>query len=983
MMQMKNKKWLFKIIVAIMTIVILLPSIAEIKDVYAVGEETIQDWSQYWTRNKDNEVPMPISGATPRGLQFNRPVYPNDVTKSDGYQAGTGFTTYVQTLISKNTVSNIENSRSGANAIPAVKPNTDLISKYPYPLMHVNYVQDGQNGNTQFSVTNPTLANNGATSLAFNSKDVILPLDTQAKRDTFKNTIDNYNIDWNKNGYLYLTLDYSMLFSNAEAPGFKNNVDNNGLAFNIYFRLPDAYTSQRFNEAIVPGVYHSSISNVVDIGELSEGSGSYFKFQVADSSFSPFLMSKTNRGFSVTGEAVNGLHSFQPVDDHFLKFSISPANQKDGMKPFDNLLNTNGYGQLFNQFSKLLASDVPTELGVKLDMNKLTADGDNFDRADKALTKGRRFPAVLPKVSQGTASNIPMSPFNATYFMATQVQGTQLNGKYAYFPISTNLTPLYYSPTNAIKASTDNHVSLITGVSGTQSTVHKAAITNTSDPANWSTDQFNGLNMDYKNGNSLSTWNQYISLYDSEGKHNTNDLDDEMVNMANTSTDAKQLTSKNLQGPNPLDRSITLNANEHLNDFDPMRYYRSVNYFTKQQTTAATKPNIGWAVVDDNNKPSKDLAVANLVAGGKAKIIYYYGTDENGNIMSPAKLTINRISYDLPKISGKTTLSLTGDSAQQNKTELTGVTAGSEITQTESFDADQVPTGYTVNDGTVHVNLPTEDCKLISVQIPAVGAGKGHSLTPSNITSSGFDVILPTGYFFSEAEKNLKIETKYSIIEDSIGHLDVGGSQLRGTFTNAGGPTPTKNESVSGSTNLAKIEKALLQVTLKQVPKGINFGNNLNPKLQNTYRDVEPDPATGVISDTSKAKNNLIVNSNGDYKSNWDVSAKITGGEKASVTDGVTGTANAADLPGTLYFITGFGTSSEKPNQLSKDSAINLFGSSDQGFLAKGDNILGKQTNNWSFYVNPKVLVNGVLPDLANQHFTAKVTWTLGLGPKI
>ncbi len=48
--------------------------------------------------------------------------------------------------------------------------------------------------------------------------------------------------------------------------------------------------------------------------------------------------------------------------------------------------------------------------------------------------------------------------------------------------------------------------------------------------------------------------------------------------------------------------------------------------------------------------------------------------------MSPAKLTINRSKYTLPKITGKTTLSVVGgDTAHQNQTDLKDITVNSVI----------------------------------------------------------------------------------------------------------------------------------------------------------------------------------------------------------------------------------------------------------------------------------------------------------------
>ena len=81
-------------------------------------------------------------------------------------------------------------------------------------------------------------------------------------------------------------------------------------------------------------------------------------------------------------------------------------------------------------------------------------------------------------------------------------------------------------------------------------------------------------------------------------------------------------------------------------------------------------------------KPTQDLAKLNaaLKPGGDAKTVFYFGTDQYGNIMSPAKLMINRSKYTLPKITGKTTLSVVGgDKAHQNQTDLKDITVNSVI----------------------------------------------------------------------------------------------------------------------------------------------------------------------------------------------------------------------------------------------------------------------------------------------------------------
>lgn len=717
-MQMKIKKWCFKIILATMTTILLLPSIAGMTDVLATGTDTIQDWKQYYQRDQNEKIPMPISGATQRGLQFNRPVYQNDHAHSDGAATNSNFSTYINTLITSNGPVNSKQETAASYIVPATT-TSPIKSRYPYPLMQTDYsvidsylIDQTGTGHSYSYVNKDKPQLNTTTYIApipipFSTephlnKDAIVPLTTQAARDNFKTTLENYNIDWNKNGILTMKIDYSMAFKNATQIGFRDKIKNSGLGFNVYFRLPDSYTTSTFNKAIVPGTYYYDyVPPSTQYGDFDETSGSYFKFKVGLSRYNLVFgsVSKKDRGFVLTGDAYNGLTSFQPIDDHFLKFSLTPSNQVDGMTPFDILLKDNGFSDWFSKFPSLMAADVPTELGVRLDMNKLTANGDAFDKTpNKVLTSGRRLPAIAPsQLDQSTFDstklgdnlNTPMSPFNATYFMGSEVQDTSIAGKYAYYPVISKITSNYVQPKGAIEGSPDNHTSLITGITGQQSTVHNAGTRtwdgidvgkNTMPPDytnKWGTDQYNPNNMDPNGGNALPTWNQYISLYDSKGEYNTQDDKNEPVNTA------RGLITKNLQGPNALDRKITINSDTDLTKMDMMRFYRSVNYFSKQDTTAATLNDVNWAYKDDVlQKPTQDLAKLNaaLKPGGDAKTVFYFGTDQYGNIMSPAKLMINRSKYTLPKITGKTTLSVVGgDKAHQNQTDLKDITVNSVI----------------------------------------------------------------------------------------------------------------------------------------------------------------------------------------------------------------------------------------------------------------------------------------------------------------
>lgn len=263
------------------------------------------NWPQLYKRNSEGEIIFPNSGATRDGglgQSYNRPVYQNNKENADDYGstvpgANPLFGTYLNTL----TMNGDPATGAVFSLLPAVNAAGDNASslKWPYPLLRLSYVSNG--------VTLTRL-----------SKDKITE---------FLTNQNNATRDYYKNGQLNLTFNYSVKIPITRSMSQfvdhdRQSMRDNGMAFNLFFKLPDGYKNGK------------GTSNVRNAMNLSD---SYFKLLILDSSFSNtgiYNFDNYQFNFSKADKV------FTAVDDHFLKFSMTNANYP-------------GFSEGLNQFFKL------------------------------------------------------------------------------------------------------------------------------------------------------------------------------------------------------------------------------------------------------------------------------------------------------------------------------------------------------------------------------------------------------------------------------------------------------------------------------------------------------------------------------------------------------------------------------------------------------------------------------------------------------
>ena len=643
-----------------------------------------------------------------------------------------------------------------------------------------------------------------------------------------------------------------------------------------------------------------------------------------------------------------------------------------------------------NLFSKKMNQEIPIELFLRLNLNQMTEQGDSFDTAGESLlTKGRALPAWDNN-----------SLFNTA--VITGDKGTLTNK--GFFPTSNEISDKYKKtnlPNNdptqpdhvdVISGASDSHEELITNITGQGDTTVHTATSNDSDPAkniaNWSKDQFNPNNIDITNGNAFPTWNQYISLYDTKGIHNTKADDGEKAKVL---VNGKQTVAKTtLPGSYSLDRTLTLNKDDK---FIPMDYYRSINYFTKEDTTAATKKNVTWALPARKAGAGADETKKNgeqVINPGETITVYYYGTDENGNVFSPAKLPVTKRKYNLPTIQGSSKLTFND---QINTDTIKNVHQNYIITQTDTFESNIAINDGEISLGTnteqkIHVEYPSDDVELVESNEITFGDTRATVVpTETNGKVSGFDVMIPKNYQIHTTHKAVSFTYHYKITSDQAKQVQVGKTTYAATLSSPIAEVAEEDKSANATSNRATIEINEFAVQLSHVPGIVDFGDGMDPLLTQTYFN-KPD---------GENSNFISISSNGKFEGPWILTAELNSptGENAGVD------VAPGNFPGTLSYLsknTGLENKDlpfienklllGEPSVIYSGNKLEADSQGNPGTIYKDDK--------WSLAINPRLKETDQVPGSSanpgeinsnyiqpqiNTLYQAKVTWTLGFGP--
>lgn len=943
-----------KITQILSVITILMPAFISSGVVLADSEQA--EWSHYAQRQPDGTVEMPISGATQlpnddgtttQGQSFNKAVYPNNTADVEGFDPLTGMGTYLKTLFPTIDQYNGASKGSvGAYLTPTEQygkgngigggGSDSVYSRYRFPLLELNYNQ------SEFSTNNP--------SITFTNKDSKpvsgLQRLNSAQISSFLNNVTNATVDYNKNGTLNLIYTYAVKVNANDIGALLSDIQKYGLGFNAFIRVPDGYTSKSIEDAI-----DSSKTNQLNIMPTQsnvKGQGTF------DDSL-PFV---------VNNNALNGYKKLQGIDDHYLKFSIGSGNDENYKSIMKDFLDKNKSGTITEWFRGLLflyliKNDLPIKLELNLNVDTMAKNGDAFDPSnDMLLTKGRKLPSVRTTAMDGVTKNDSKSQINVAFLDSTQTSISKVwDGGYLMFPntysdygnlITNNgvITDRYMGKYAAL----DNHLSLITNISGKQSTVHTAGIYSSSSQekrengAAWSKDQWNDANVDDQGGNAFSTWNQYISLYDNDGTFNTKTEDKNPVYME---ADKLGKTTKTLPGSYDLDRSITLNADDTTSlgaagaTFNAKdRFFRSVGYYDKQNTTAQTKANVATAYQIDGGSIVKadDVPVPDK---GHKVTVWYYGTDERGNIFSPAKLTISRKTYNVPTVTG--TSAIKTSEMSDYVTEIKDANPDSIINQKDTFTINNLDAGYKLSDQSVHVKLP-DKINYIAGSLKV----NGQTVADPSISGNEFDVKIPDG-----TTSPIEVTYDYKITE--IGQYNVGKSTFSSTLVGQDADHGTENEAVNteNPTNLCTINVTETpNITLKKVPGDVNFGDKLNPLLEADYKEGYETQSDG----------DFVISSNFPYAGEWNLTGKLT-------KDGM--------MNGDVRLPIGLSFNYDLQSYSLTSGSQTVLSSANNDKILEQDNIFNKN-NSWTLQVIPNAELN---KQLKGRDISSTVTWTLDLGP--
>lgn len=107
--------------------------------------------------------------------------------------------------------------------------------------------------------------------------------------------------------------------------------------------------------------------------------------------------------------------------------------------------------------------------------------------------------------------------------------------------------------------------------------------------------------------NTIETWADYLSIYDSENIYNTNTMEENELPTINNA----------LPGLNTFNRDLVVNAGDDFNTMAPNRFNRVINYFSKQDVTNGLIGDVDS--IEVTHTPSK-------VPDGKKTAVTYSGT---------------------------------------------------------------------------------------------------------------------------------------------------------------------------------------------------------------------------------------------------------------------------------------------------------------------------------------------------------------------
>ncbi|MHA3066626.1 hypothetical protein [Lacticaseibacillus saniviri] len=904
-------------------------------------------------RNDDGTVP--ILKTTDDGMTFNRPVYPNNAADND---AGGKFT---NTMVAPNTIQPAASFQKDDNFGIFLKDytsNAGLSQLNKRPMMNLSYTYlKGSPQISKSSYFNTTkMANQGNATIEPNFSQV-----NTNQRTNYLNDRSLAAIDFNAadNASIVLQFFYSVsvnlrdiktgflgIIDVGDAANFLNEVKtqvNSGLGYIAYVRVPDGYSAPNIVTTAQKG--NGGKNNRLFLSPIESTN--------SNSNNGSFKNLNNGQGFNATSS--NGSRSsLQAVDTHTLRFSTSSGTSTAYQSLINQFITDNLGGFLYTNalnFVALMRQDLPIQLQMGLAMTDLTANGDYYDVSpNKILTKNRKLPAVN-KMTTINADFLPSDMTFADKTNQTTYYPTASQSDIDTFNANNSTTLLKrYGPLvmdNYLNGTgfTNNAHSLFKNIGLLD---NSTTITNSQDSTGKASSTYSAsqeFNNDYMNpngGNSIYTWNQYISLHAKNSKYNTNTSENATNGEIAYAPGSSTADTTNLPGNNALDRTVTIGAND---TFNPMDFYRSVNYFTKADTTADTIKNVTWAVNNGSSYTGPGATVADKSNPGKfgadpakgtTKTIYYYGFDQDGIPFSPAKLTVKRSNYD---VTASSTVRQQGAAASTGKTSL-DVYSGNTVTERNTFTA----TGFDANanaiTGKVTVGLPKGSTTATNFRL--VNGDQSTPIDASRITKNadGTYTIDTSNITLTPSAPTLTLD--YDYVVNGTGTVNTHANTFNGTANN------TAQDAVNASVTPATLNILAPDVTLASVPTTIDFGTHSAPATTGktlsaptiTYADnTQP----GIVIDATDAK-----------IPTWSLAATLQ---------------STSNLPGDLYFYPDKNNPAN-PIKFTAGSAATITDSS-KTTLSAGTNVL---FNNLNFAFTPKN------PVPVGQ-FSGQINWTLAAQP--
>lgn len=317
---------------------------------------------------------------------------------------------------------------------------------------------------------------------------------------------------------------------------------------------------------------------------------------------------------------------------------------------------------------------------------------------------------------------------------------------------------------------------------------------------------------------SYTSWSDYLSPWDTQSTANTNQDSQEVVDGS----------AANLPG-SVNQRTVTIGSNE---DFDPARFIRVVNFFTKTNVTSGAT--VHYTEKDNTSLDEAGVKAAGLAAGA-SKTILYYGTAADGTKLSPVTLTIKRAAVAIP--------SVTTDAISQNMTLNSSwgksiiATAGNTIATYHTFTLGDIATGGSLTNPTITLALPAH-----ATYVPGSLKINGTAITGTP-TAAGLTVSL-NDYNLGLAAKGdqLAVQYQYTLDADTpTGTLTTPAATFSSQFTFPDTPNLPLVKATSPTT---AINVAAVGLTLS-APATIDFGQHYYKDLPNTFTSTDT-PAVSV-----------------------------------------------------------------------------------------------------------------------------------------